>query len=124
VAGFPKLDQNQGRNVNRAFSGGGALEDAFGGLPELVESSSCRPNERMSVRHRKRCISGAHRLPTERLELLFPKRILFGTNAGDGIIHTVGDPHTPDQLEVRRRLRLAGFNVPQSLGGSFQLFEI
>src|SRR5882724_7759263 len=55
---------------------------------------------------------GSTGLFAERGQLLLPQRVRIESNVGDRIVNSVGDPPAPNQLEVRRRLRLAGLNVP------------
>src|SRR6202790_1632968 len=67
---------------------------------------------------------GSPELFAERGQLLLPQRIRISSNVCERIVNSVGDPPAPNQLKVRRRLCLAGLNVPQSLSRRFQVVEI
>jgi len=51
-------------------------------------------------------------------------RVRVASNAGDGIITSVGHSPAADELEVRCRMGLSGLNFTQSLGRRFQLVKI
>src|ERR1700722_10778832 len=87
-------------------------------LPSMAQISAC-----VSVTA-SGGVFGSTGLSSERSQLLLRQRVRIASNVGERIVNSVGDPPAPNQLKVRRRLSIAGLNVPQTLGRRFQLVEI
>src|SRR5712672_701997 len=87
-------------------------------LPSMAQISAC-----VSVTA-SGGVFGSTGLSAERGQLLLPQRVRIASQIGKRIVNSVGDPSAPNQPEGRRRLRVAGLNVSQSLGRRFQLVEI
>src|SRR5665213_585143 len=87
-------------------------------LPSMAQISACVSVTASGV------VFGSTGLFAVRGQLLLPQRVSIASNVGERIHNCVGNPPAPNQLEVGRRLRVAGLQVPQSLCRRFQLIEI